>query len=621
MAAPALAGEPDLDQLSQLSIEQLANLQVTSVAKRPEPVGQAPAAIYVITHDDIIRSGATRLPDMLRMAPNLQVAQTGADSYNITARGFSGSSAAQNFSDKLLVLIDGRSVYTPLYSGVYWDMQDVPPEDIERIEVISGPGAALWGANAINGVINIITRKSGDTQGALVEAGAGNLEQSWGLQYSGRINSDLTYRVYAKTFFERDTVTAANQNADDHWTKPQAGFRLDWAASKSDSVTFEGDGYEGSEAQGTLGDQIISGADILGSWRHAWQDGSALQAQAYVDHIDRATQHNGGHFWIDTYDVDVQHSFALGGWNQIVWGAGFRAEQYRITGTSVLFFTPASRTLDIGNVFAQDTLSLSAATSLTLGMKLEDDAYTGLSVLPSARFSWRPTDTTLLWAAISRANRSATPFDRDVVEKVGGQVFLNGGGTFQPEELTAYEIGARGQIFQRASLSVSTFYNVYDDLRSIELAPAGFLPLRWGNGMRGKTYGLEAWGDYQALSWWRLSASFDLLHEDLSFVGGDPGIFGVIQAGDDPPRQAALKSSMTFAHGVTWDANLRWVDALPNPRVPSYTELNTRVGWAITPRLEFSISGFNLLHPFHMEYPTPATAIPRSLFADVRWRF
>jgi iron complex outermembrane receptor protein len=620
-AASALASQPNLDQLGQLSIEQLANVQVTSVAKTPEPVSQAPAAVYVITHDAIIRSGAASLPEILRLAPNLQVFQTSASSYVITARGMNGNSAAQSFSDKLLVLIDGRSVYTPLYSGVYWDAQDVPPEDIERIEVISGPGATLWGANAVNGVINIITRKAADTQGGLVAAGGGNLQQSYALQYGGRLGADIAWRAYAKTFWDSDTRTAQGARGDDHWTRPQAGFRVDWAQSEHDSVTVQGDGYAGSHAQAGADDERISGGNVAGSWRHAWVDGSALQAQAYVDRTDRATLGGGGHFWLNTYDVDLQHSFDLADVNQIVWGGGFRINRYRITSNGSLLFLPPSRSLDLADLFVQDAVTLPRSVTLTGGVKLEDDPYAGMQVLPSARLAWRPSDQTLLWTAVSRAIRSPTPFDRDVVEKIGSVVFLTGGDNFKPEAVTAYESGLRAAPFSRLSLSVSTYYNVYDDLRSVEPAPGGFIPLSWGNGIHGQTWGVEMWGDYQLLAWWRLAASFDLMREHLGFVAGDLGLLGVAQAGDDPQHQASLRSSMTLGRQVTLDADLRYVDALPDPHVPAYTELNARLGWAVTRRIELSLSGANLLHPYHQEYPAPAMAVARSVFGQIRWRF
>ncbi|HEX7759979.1 MAG TPA: TonB-dependent receptor [Caulobacteraceae bacterium] len=597
--------------LAGLSIEDLARIDVSSVSKSAQPLSDAPAAIYVITHDDILRSGASSIPQMLRLAPNLYVAQTSASSYVITARGFNGNAADQNFSDKLLVLIDGRSVYSPLFSGVYWDMQDVLPEDIDRIEVISGPGATLWGANAVNGVVNIITRKASETQGGMLAVGGGNVERSASLRYGGKIGADLAYRLYAKGFYDTDTVTSSGAKAHDSWSKPQGGFRLDWTPGAGDRVTLQGDVYQGDESGAT-----VAGGNLLARWNHNWRGGATSQVQTYYDRA------HGGGFVLDAYDLDVQNSFALGRRNKIVWGGGLRVSRYTITGTDTFFFVPTRRTLTLGNVFVQDSLSLNGATTLVLGLKLEDDPYSGVTPLPSVRLSWKANDTTLLWAAISRAIRSPTPFDRDVAEKLGSLLFLVGGGNFQPEKLIAYEVGVRVQPSPRLSFSVSGFYNVYDDLRSIEPNPVTFLPLTWGNRIRGHTAGVEAWADYSVTSWWKLSAAFNLLSESLSFKPGDLALVGVEQEGDDPAHQASLRSSMNLGGAVTLDWDLRYVGALPNPQLPSYVELDTRIAWNVSQRVQLSLSGFNLIHDHHQEYPGPqANAVPRSVFAEARLRF
>ena len=618
--APSLACAQSVQDLQHMSIDELSNIDVSSVTKTAQPLSDAPGAIYVITHDDIIRSGAQSIPEILRLAPNLQVDQTSASNYVITARGFSGNNAAEAFSDKLLVLIDGRSVYTPLFSGVYWDMQDVLPEDIERIEVISGPGATLWGANAVNGVINIITRKSSDTQGGVLDVGAGNLGRSASLQYGGRISPDLTYRLYAKGFIDNDTQTATGAKAGDGWYKPQGGFRLDWTPGV-EQVTLQGDAYQGSEAQAGSPDETISGRNLLARWTHPFASGASLQVQAYYDRFDRTTEDGGGKHYMDTYDLDIQHSFNLNDRNAVVVGGGFRLSRYQITNTEALQFIPPSRTLDLSDVFVQDSISLTPALKLILGLKLEDDPFSGVTPLPSVRISWKASGSTLLWGAVSRAIRSPTPFDRDVQERVGGQLLLAGSPDFMPETLTAYELGARMQPTSRLSFSVSGYYNVYDDLRSVELSPVTVLPLLWGNLMQGRTYGLEVWSDYRLTDWWRLKAAFDLLHEDLSFKPGDSGLLSVSQAGDDPPRQASLRSSMNLGRAFTLDAELRYVAPLPDPPVPSYVELNGRLGWNISDRVQLSLSGFNLLHARHLEFPPPATYVPRSFFAEARWRF
>jgi len=619
-ALPAQAGVTAPTSLSALSIEELGEIQVTSVSKRAESVNQAPSAVYVITHDDIIRSGAASVPEILRLAPNLQVTQTSSSNYVITARGSNGAPAAQNFSNKLLVLIDGRSVYTPLFSGVYWDMQDVLPQDIDRIEVISGPGATLWGANAVNGVINITTRKSSETQGGFAQVRLGNQRREANLRLGGRAGEALTWRVYARTFEADDTYRPAGPRNNDHWSKPQVGFRLDWSPTTNDLVTVQGDAYHGFEAQPGAQAQNISGNNLTARWSRTLNERSALQAQVYYDHVRRGGEVDGSGFYVDTFDLDVQHSLTLGARHQIVWGGGFRSSRYRIRGTASLQFSPARRNLTLSNLFLHDTIALTSTTRLVLGVKLEDDPYVSPEVLPNARLSWSPSSALTLWAAASRAVRSPTPFDRDVVEILNGQTFLTGGSDFQPERLTAYEAGMRVRVSHRASFALSTYYNLYDDLRSIEIAPGGFLPLRWGNQMRGRASGVEFWSDYQALPWWRLSASLTVMDERFRFKAGASRILGLAQAGNSPKYQASLKSAMNLGEKVTLDAMLRYVSALPDPRVPAYVELNGRIGWNLTERVQISVVGQNLLHKRHVEYVQGA-AIPRSVMVDLQWRF
>jgi len=616
------AGAQTVQDLQQMSIGQLESLDVTSVTKTNVALSDAPAAVYVITHDAITRSGAQTIPEILRLAPNLQVDQLSASKYIITARGFSGNIPDQNFSNQLLVLIDGRSVYTPLYSGVYWDMQDVVPQDIERIEVISGPGATLWGANAVNGVINIITKKAADTQGGLLDISAGNLEQSATLRYGGRFNDELAYRFYVRDYIGDDTETSSGSKADDHWHKPQGGFRLDLDASGNDALSFQGDAYNGADAQPGSPNEDIKGQNLQATWNHTWNDGSALQMQAYYDHTSRGTAGNG-RYELDTYNFDVQHVFDFNDWSKITWGGGIRISQYHIYGTSSLFFVPASRTLDLSNVFVQDSITLSPELTAILAVKLEDDAYSGVTPLPTARLSWKLNDDTLLWAAVSRAIRSPTPFDRDVAERIGSVVALNGNSDFESATLWAYELGARAQIAPRLTMSVSAFYNTYDKLKTIEIVPGpATLNLSWGNNLRGDSYGFEAWADYQVMDWWHLSASFDELVEHFGFAPGATGILGPSQLGDDPRNSATLRSSMNLSPDVQWEADLRHVGALPNPRVASYIELNSSIGWNVNDAIRLSLSGFNLLHNRHMEFPaSEANAVPRSYAVGLQWRF
>ncbi len=609
--------EQSLHALQNLSIAQLGQIKVTSVMKSPESLSDAPAAIYVITHDEIIDSGATTIPEILRLAPNLEVVQIDATDYAISARGFNVGDNA-SLSNKLLVLVDGRSVYSPMFGGVYWDMVDIPPEDIERIEVISGPGGTLWGSNAVNGVINIITRPSSETQGGLATLGVGNFERDFGLQYGGRLGPDLTYRVNGAFENFNAYPEPGGKSAEDSWSRPDGGFRLDWTPA-DDSVSLQGDNLTDTEEP----NGFDSETDLAASWHHQLGGGASVQLLAYVDDTSRTTNGGGPAFRLLTYDVEAQNNFTLAGWNDIVWGAGDRAYRYVFENT-VLALIPSSQTLNLGDVFGQDTIALSPALKLTLGVKLEEEPYTGAQLMPNARLAWKVSDDALLWGAVSRAVRSPTPVDTNINEFVGPVDFLAGSNGFRPETLTAYELGTRMQVTQDASFSVSGYYDVYDHLRTIDpgITPSG-LPLLFGNLMTGNVYGIELWGDFQVTNWWRLSPGFDALHENFRFLPGSLTGVGLAFTADDPGQQASLNSVMNFGHGVTWDADLREVARLPHPAVPGYAELDTSLGWAVNETWSVSLTADNLMHAQHEEFleDGESTEVPRSVLAQVRMRF
>jgi iron complex outermembrane recepter protein len=609
------------DALSGMSLEELSNVQVTSVSKSAEPLSQAAAAIYVISHDQIVRSGATSIPEALRLAPNLLITQLSASNYVIEARGLGGNPGDQNFANKVLLLIDGRSVYSPLYSGIYVDAQEVMLQDIDRIEVISGPGATLWGANAVNGVINIVTRSAQRTQGGLVDAGAGNLEQKVSARYGAALDDTTAIRVYGTAFRQGAEQLAAGVSAEDAWRKVQGGFRLDRNLLR-DSVTVQGDVYRASEDQLDQYAGLVSGANVLTRWDHRG-DQSDLQVQAYYDQTERFSPVGSGAFVLNTYDLEVQQSINAGAAQKIVWGAGERVNVYGITNTSTFLFEPSNRALSLGDLFAQDTITLAAPVKLTAGLKAEDDPYSGWALLPDLRLSYQPNAATLIWAAGSRAIRSPTPFDDDVVEKLGTRVYLVGNPQFQSEKLSAYEVGWRAQAGPTLSLSITGFYNVYDDLRTIELASSTqVLPLHWGNLMAGDTYGVGAWAQWQVTDIWRLSPGVVALHEHFHFSPGASGLLGVAQAGDDPSSHATLSSSLDLPRNLTLDATLRYVGALPNPALPSFVELDARCGWHVSRSLDLSVGGTNLLHAHHLEYATPAgELIARRIMAQGQWRF
>ncbi|HKY83044.1 MAG TPA: TonB-dependent receptor [Sphingobium sp.] len=601
-----------------MPISALSKLDVTSVTRSAAALAEAPAAIYVITHDDIVRSGTLTLPGILRLAPNLQVMRGGPNDTVITARGLGGNEVAQNFSNKLLVLIDGRSVYSPLYSGVYWDMQDVLPEDVDRIEVISGPGATLWGSNAVNGVINIITRDSGASQGLYGTGVIGNRTYDLGLRYGGQAGEGVNYRLFAK----RHENFESADGLDDGSHRTQLGFRVDWNASPDDALMIQGDAYRGSRFQGASADENFHGYDLLARWRRTTSSGGALQVQAYYDHSARGIEGNGGRFAVDMIDIEAQHSFSPGSGHDIVWGGGARVSKYEIEDIPGLLFVPSRRKLYLATLFAQDSMALTPSLTATFGVKLEDRSYTDLILLPSARLSWKPAESALLWGAVSRAVRSPTPFDEDVVESIGQTVFLTAVSSFRSEKLTAFELGTRVALSSQASLSVSAFYNVYDDLRTVEPAPAGFLPLRWGNGIKGDSYGFDAWADVRLADWWRLKPGYSLLIQKFRFKEGSTPLLGVSQVGNDPRHRATLRSSMDIGREINFDFDLRYVSALPDPHVPGYVELGARLGWQFSDRAELSVSGFNLLHRRHRELPaSQANPLSRSVFAAVKCTF
>ena len=612
--APAHAAERQSAGLADLSLEQLANIEVTSVSKRPERLSDAAASVYVITQEDIRRSGATSIPEILRLAPNLQIARVDSSQYAISARGFNSTTA-----NKLLVLIDGRSVYTPLFSGVFWDVQDTMIEDIERVEVISGPGGTQWGSNAVNGVINIITRSSRETQGALASVGVGGDERSGGVRYGGKLGENGTYRLYAKKFLRDNTVRRDETSVPDAWHMGQAGFRMDWGGAK-DAVTFQGDVYDGSIDQALNDDKTVSGGNLLARWNRTLEGGSSLQVQAYIDNTRR---NYPGSFaeTLDTYDLDVQHRVKLGD-HEVVSGGGYRLLRDDVTNSAGLAFLPAQRDLRLANLFIQDTITLTERVKLTAGAKFEHNIYTGGELQPNARLGWRLDDRSLLWGSVARVVRTPSRLDRELFVPASAPFVLAGGPTFESEKLTAYEIGYRAQPSLRASFSVSGYYNMYDRLRSLEPGPGGLPPLVISNLMEGETYGVETWGSYQLYDWWRVTAGYNHLTKDLRFKPGSRDASGVQAAGNDPGHQFSLRSQMSLAARWELDVGLRSIGDLPNPQVPGYTELDLRLGWRASRGLEISLVGRNLLDARHPEFGVPATRseIGRSVFLKLLWR-
>lgn len=619
MGQPARADEVGaLTDLSRLSLEDLANVEITSVSRHPEALSGAPAAIYVISNDDIRLSGADSLPEALRLAPNLQVARLNASSYGISARGFNHSTGTSN---KLQVLVDGRSVYTPLYSGVFWDAQGVMLDDIERIEVVSGPGGTLWGANAVNGVINVITREAAATQGGLATLTTGSDDTVANLRYGGRFGETGAFRLYGMAADHGDSRTTAGAGGRDAWDRAQAGFKLDWGGA-GDGFSLQGDAYQGSSdpVAGARAEGVIGGGNLLGRWVHGSEGGGVLEATAYYAR-DHRTITSGIKDSLEVYNLDLQYALASRGRHRIVVGGGYRQNQDNFRGAfRTSFLDPASRTTRLSNVFAQDEIALRDNLILTLGLKVEHNSYTGVEYMPNARLAWRPTDHALIWGAVSRGVRTPSRFDRDLINPG----LVAGGPDFVSEELVAYELGYRGQPAANLSLSVSAYYNVYDNLRTAEASTARVFPLVIRNGMRGETYGVEAWGAWQVRDGWRLTAGANLLHKDLSLDRGSRDIFGVDFAGNDPDYQLSLRSHMSLTPTVDFDLDLRSIDSLKSPAVAAYTELSARLGWRVSDQVELALVGDNLLNDQHLEFVNGSLArreVPRSLRASLRWGF
>lgn len=608
-----------LEALKRLTIDELMNLEVMSVSRRPERLGQTASAIQVITQDDIVRSGASSLPEALRLATNLQVAQVDARQWAISARGFNSTTA-----NKLLVLIDGRTVYTPLFSGVFWDVQDVLLSDIDRIEVISGPGATLWGANAVNGVINVITRNATDTQGLLAAGGGGTELRGFGsARYGGALGSQAAYRIYGKGFTREATLLPSGPDGPDAWHLGQGGFRVDWNASPSTGVTVQGDLYDGRIGQASAGDIVVRGGNVMAKWRHTVSANADVAAQVYYDRKHRDIP---GTFAedLDIYDVDLQHRALVGARHAVVWGVGYRLINDRVTNTPALAFLPPHVARQWFTAFVQDEIALAAERlHLALGTKMEHNDYTGFEIQPSGRLNWTLSPSRTLWTAISRAVRTPSRIDREFFVPGQPPYFLEGGPDFQSEDVWAYELGYRHQ--QGAVLlSLATFYSRYHGLRSLEqLNPPAATPLVIGNGQDGESYGAELAADYRVSDRWRLRAGYTELRIHIWPNPGSTDTSRGATESRSPDRQLLVRSSLDLPAHLTLDAGLRYSAEIANQQLPAYTELNARLAWQPIAALDLSIVGMNLLHDRHAEFGTPTArrGIERGVYGMAQWHF
>ncbi len=598
---------PQPQDLTGLTLEQLAAIEITSVSRRPEQLSGAAAAVYVITRDDIRRSGAASLPEVLRLAPNLQVQRVGSVDYAVTARGFNSFETA----NKLLVLIDGRSIYTTLFSGVLWDARGLVLEDIERIEVISGPGGALYGANAVNGVINITTRSARDTQGPAISVGAGTDDRTLSLRHGGALGDAGAWRLFLTGFDRSDTEMVGGGSGLDAAAGIRAGGRADWSSGLGDWM-LQGDVFDHESP----GDVTLRGGFALGRWTREFDGAGRIEAQAYYDQTDRV---NGPvEEEVRTWDVSLQQAIDLGR-HAIVWGGGHRWVENTLTsppGAATL--VPARRDITLGNLFVQDQISLRDDLVLTLGVKVEDSSFTGVEVLPNARLAWSLEDGSLIWGAVSRAARTASRIDRDLT--LPG--FLVGG-DFQSEKLTSYELGYRARPARNLNLSLSAFYHDYTDLRTVAPDPATVLPLRFANGGEGHTSGIEAWGSYEVSPSWRLDLGVVTLEKDFRLKPGEVDIASLASVGDDPSWQVLLNSRTQLTERLEMDVHLRAVDELEASGVDGYVEADVRFGWRFDNGVELALIGSNLLNDTRIETGDPGRrrVLGRSAYLTLRAGF
>ncbi|HVW22457.1 MAG TPA: TonB-dependent receptor [Opitutaceae bacterium] len=628
-------GDQDVADLKKLSIEGLMSTPVTSVSRYAEKLQDAAASIQVVSSSDILRSGAELLPEALRLADNLEVAQKDPHDWAISARGFNA-----NEGDKMLVQIDGRSVYSPLFSGVFWNAQDTLLQDVEQIEVISGPGGTLWGANAVNGVINVTTKKAGETQGAYFEAGgAGELQSFAAGRYGGQLAPDAYYRVYAK-FSAFDAGTLANgQKAADGWNQGQGGFRIDAAPAPDTALNLQGDLYGSNLDLQTGGNARMGGGNLMGHWSRALSETAHASAQVYYER-DTLTDPFGPTPFspqgplrsvTDTYDAQFQNDFAWGRGQHLVWGLEYRFIRNDIVQESPsAAFLPPLQDERLASAFLQDDIGLTADLHLIAGTKLEHNGYTGWEWEPNLRLRWDLGERQTAWAAVSRAVRTPSRFDRDLYEPNPPPELIAGGPTFRSETLIAYEIGYRAQLGANLSGTASVFYDDYDRVRSLGITPVTILPVSWQNNLQAWNSGLELSGDAKLASWWRLHAGYDLLREHVWQRPGTVDILNALGETADPENQVFLRSSVDLPGHVAFDASWRWVDSLVINNngapgiVPAYDELTVRLAWRPSPQLELSVVGQNLLHAHHAEYNPPGAAqeeIDRNLYAKVAWSY
>ena len=635
-------------RLTQVSLEDLGQIEVTTASKVPVKATRTPAAIYVITQEDIRRSGATSIPEALRLAPGVEVARVDSNTWSLGMRGFEST-----LSRSVLVLIDGRSVYTPLFAGVYWQVQDTLLEDIERIEVIRGPGGTIWGANAVNGVINIITKRAQETHGTLVSAGGGNLDQGFAnFRYGAGNSKGFNYRVYGKAFTRGPEFHPDHRQFDD-WRMGQTGFRTDWDAHNPDKLTLQGDIYYGDAGQrvgitsysppfmtNVEQNAELAGGNLLGRWERELGSGSSVQLQTYYDRTNR-NQANFGESR-DTFDIDFIHHLPLAGRQDFLWGLGARLSSGNVSEVvPTVVFTPNHYTDKLYSAFIQDEIRIVGdKLSLTIGSKFLHNNYSGFEIQPTARLLWTASSRQTVWGAVTRAVRTPSRVEEDLqLTAFGGPAPLTfyriaGDRKFSSESLIGYEAGYRSLVGPKFYMDIAAFHNNYDHLLSVEpgapfteSSPAPthtVIPFFFRNGLLGNTTGFEIAPDWTPTRTWRLRGSYSYLHIDLNKRASslDASSANSTQ-GSSPHHQVAIQSSLDLPKKLEFDQTLRYVSSLPAQLVRAYTTADVRFSWHATRSLDVSVVGQNLFQPHHAEFggdPGPLVGIERSAYIKLTWQ-
>ncbi len=658
--APPAFGKPapSMENLMELSFDELSEITVTSVSKKEENLFKAPSAIYVITQKDIRRSGHLSLAELMRLVPGMNVGQVNANTWAISSRGFQ-----ERFANKLLVLIDGRTVYSDVNGGVFWDELDVVLEDVLRIEVIRGPGGTLWGANAVNGVINIITKNSEDTQGGLVSGGSGSLENGFvTARYGGKLSDDFHYRAYGKYYDRDDFDNTPTSQTHDNWEAYRSGFRIDGQWTEKNKLTLQGDYYDGKSGERRNSspasltspftevlnqDTLIDGSNVLARWERQISADSNFKLQVYYNREQQEISSTRFKFLMETYDVDFQHRFQFTSNQELVWGGGIRYILDSFKNSFVSQYTPTGRTNYRHSGFIQDEINLiEDRLKFIVGTKVNLNNYTGVEFQPSSRILYTPSSQHVFWGAVSRAVRMPTRSNDSVranflviptMSGTGNFISLLPNQDFESEDLLAFEMGYRFLPESKFFVDLALFYNLYDNLNSFEPETPFFetdpspahlvIPVKFGNGLEGETFGVEGAVKWTPVSWWEMNVGFNLLGMDLRPKSSSLDTTTANTENNTPSFQWHLRSYLDLPHNLELDTAVYHVGRIGNLRVPAYVRWDVRLGWKPKDNIELSIGVLNINDSSHPEFTEGQIALrsnseaPRSVYGKLTWNF